>query len=478
MLSLSRNFGKETAITAGLDHAAGDAVVVIDADLQDPPELIPELIAHWRLGYDMVNARRRSRAGETWLKRRTAHAFYRLMQRTGSLKLPEDTGDFRLLSRRAVDAVRQLREQHRFMKGVFAWIGYPTTFVLYDRACRSAGVSKWTYWRLWNLALEGITSFTVMPLKCATYVGLAVAALSVVYAAAGDREDADHRQPGRRLPEPDDGRAVPRRRAAHVPGGHRRISRAGVQRDEAAAVVPRGTLRAERREGGAVRQWFRLAIGAWLSVHTVMAGEGPPSTPYGAEVAKGVDGGPSPAMTVVRPASPYSPRADAAPSATTTESARVTATSHLTRGINLTNWFRFPPSRDPAALRAYLSDQALADLRAAGFDFVRLAVDPAIVATAAERAMLIGAIRRIQRQGFAVVVSPHPQGWRLEADPAAADRVLAHPGAGAAGAGPGPDRCRKSSTNRSSPAIPAGGKPCSTPFCRTSAGRCPPRPWC
>jgi hypothetical protein len=147
-----------------------------------------------------------------------------------------------------------------------------------------------------------------------------------------------------------------------------------------------------------------------------MAGEGPPSTPYGAEVAKGVDGGPSPAMTVVRPASPYSPRADAAPSATTTESARVTATSHLTRGINLTNWFRFPPSRDPAALRAYLSDQALADLRAAGFDFVRLAVDPAIVATAAERATLIGAIRRIQRQGFAVVISPHPQGWRLEAD--------------------------------------------------------------
>nr|WP_294502616.1 glycosyltransferase family 2 protein [uncultured Rhodopila sp.] len=182
VLSLSRNFGKETAITAGLDHAAGDAVVVIDADLQDPPELIPELIAQWRRGYDMVNARRRSRAGETWLKRRTAHAFYRLMQRTGALKLPEDTGDFRLLSRRAVDAVRQLREQHRFMKGVFAWIGYPTTFVPYDRACRSSGVSKWTYWRLWNLALEGITSFTVMPLKCATYVGLAVAVLAVIYA--------------------------------------------------------------------------------------------------------------------------------------------------------------------------------------------------------------------------------------------------------------------------------------------------------
>jgi len=182
VLSLSRNFGKETAITAGLDHAAGDAVVVIDGDLQDPPDLIPDLIAQWRAGYDMVNARRRSRAGDTWLKRRTAQAFYRLMRGMGDVRLPEDTGDFRLLSRRAVDAVRQIREHHRFMKGVFAWVGYPTTSVLYDRACRSNGVSKWTYWRLWNLALEGITSFTVMPLKCATYVGLGVAALAAVYA--------------------------------------------------------------------------------------------------------------------------------------------------------------------------------------------------------------------------------------------------------------------------------------------------------
>lgn len=162
VVSLSRNFGKETAITAGLDHASGDAVVVIDADLQDPPEVIPDLIAAWRQGFDMVYAKRRSRAGESWLKRRTARGFYRLMQRMGDLKLPEDTGDFRLMSRRAVDAVRQLREQHRFMKGLFAWVGYPTTFVLYDRDPRCAGVSKWSYWKLWNLALEGITSFTVM----------------------------------------------------------------------------------------------------------------------------------------------------------------------------------------------------------------------------------------------------------------------------------------------------------------------------
>jgi glycosyltransferase involved in cell wall biosynthesis len=182
LISLSRNFGKETAITAGLDHAAGDAVVVIDADLQDPPELIPELVAAWRAGFDMIYAKRRSRAGESWLKRGTAKGFYRLMQGMGDLRLPEDTGDFRLMSRRVVDAVRQLREQHRFMKGLFAWVGYPTTFVLYDREPRSSGVSKWSYWELWNLALEGITSFTVMPLKCATYVGLGVALLSVVYA--------------------------------------------------------------------------------------------------------------------------------------------------------------------------------------------------------------------------------------------------------------------------------------------------------
>jgi glycosyltransferase involved in cell wall biosynthesis len=183
VLSLSRNFGKETAITAGLDHAGGDAVVVIDADLQDPPELIPELIAHWQAGFDMVYAKRRSRAGESWLKRGSARLFYLLMQHMGDLKMPQDTGDFRLMSRRVVDAVCQLREQHRFMKGLFAWVGYPTTFVLYDRDPRCSGVSKWSYWKLWNLALEGITSSTLMPLKLATYVGLAVALLSVVYAA-------------------------------------------------------------------------------------------------------------------------------------------------------------------------------------------------------------------------------------------------------------------------------------------------------
>ncbi len=181
VLALSRNFGKEIATTAGLDHASGDAVIVIDADLQDPPETIPALVAAWRQGFDMVNAQRRVREGETRLKRASAHMFYRLMRHAGRVKLPADTGDFRLMSRRVVDAVAQLREQHRFMKGLFAWVGFPTTTVLYDRAPRHAGETKWNYWRLWNFALEGITSFTVMPLKVATYLGLVVALLSVIY---------------------------------------------------------------------------------------------------------------------------------------------------------------------------------------------------------------------------------------------------------------------------------------------------------
>ena len=183
LICLTRNFGKEIATTAGLDHVSGAAVIVMDADLQDPPEVIPALVAAWRAGFDMVSAQRRSRGGESWLKRVTAHGFYRLMRRTGRVRLPADTGDFRLMSRRAVDAVRQLREHHRFMKWLFAWVGFPSTSVLYDREPRLCGTTKWDYWKLWNLALEGITSFTVMPLKVATYLGLFVALLAVIYAA-------------------------------------------------------------------------------------------------------------------------------------------------------------------------------------------------------------------------------------------------------------------------------------------------------
>ena len=183
LVNLSRNFGKEAALTAGLDHARGtEAVVVIDADLQDPPEVIPELVAAWEEGADVVYAQRSERQGEGWLKRATASGFYRVMLRLGGpVRLPPDTGDFRLMSRRALDAVLQLRERHRFMKGIFAWIGYPTAAVRYARAPRAAGATKWNWWKLWNLSLEGVTSFTVTPLKVATYLGLLVALLALVY---------------------------------------------------------------------------------------------------------------------------------------------------------------------------------------------------------------------------------------------------------------------------------------------------------
>jgi glycosyltransferase involved in cell wall biosynthesis len=183
IVNLSRNFGKEIATTAGLDHARGAAVIVIDADLQDPPELIPSLVAAWRSGFEMVYAQRRGRAGDTRLKRATASLFYKVMRGAGGVELPCNTGDFRLMSRRVVEAVRQIREQHRFMKGVFAWVGFPSCAVTYDRSPRHSGKSKWSYWKLWNLALEGITSHTVMPLKVATYLGLFVALLAVAYAA-------------------------------------------------------------------------------------------------------------------------------------------------------------------------------------------------------------------------------------------------------------------------------------------------------
>jgi len=183
LINLSRNFGKEIALTAGLDHArATEAVVVIDVDLQDPPEVIPDLVAAWRQGFDVAYAKRRVREGETWFKKATAAGFYRVMRRlSGKVEVPADTGDFRLMSRRALDSLLALREQHRFMKGLFAWVGYPSTPVMYDRAPRAAGETKWNYWKLWNLSLEGITSFTVGPLKIATYLGLATAVVAAFY---------------------------------------------------------------------------------------------------------------------------------------------------------------------------------------------------------------------------------------------------------------------------------------------------------
>jgi glycosyltransferase involved in cell wall biosynthesis len=180
-LKLSRNFGKELALTAGLDHADADAVIVIDADLQDPPELIPELVRYWREGNDIVYGTRSSRAGDTGLKKLTAAGFYRVMSRLSATPVPRDTGDYRLLSRRALDGLKQLRERQRFMKGLFTWVGYQQKAVVYDRDPRFAGTSKFNYWRLWNFALEGITSFSTAPLRIATYVGVLTALLAFVF---------------------------------------------------------------------------------------------------------------------------------------------------------------------------------------------------------------------------------------------------------------------------------------------------------
>ncbi|WP_426286896.1 glycosyltransferase family 2 protein [Luteibacter sp. E-22] len=180
-MRLSRNFGKEAALTAGLDHVDADAVVVIDADLQDPPEVIPALIARWREGNDVVYATRGERDGETRTKKFTSAAFYRVMERVSDTPLPRDTGDFRLLSRRAVEALRGLRERQRFMKGLFAWIGYRQAAVTYHRDARYAGSTKWNYWRLTNLAIEGITSFSTAPLRIATWLGVSAATLAFLY---------------------------------------------------------------------------------------------------------------------------------------------------------------------------------------------------------------------------------------------------------------------------------------------------------
>lgn len=182
VVDLSRNFGKEIALSAGLDHTKGEVVVVLDSDLQDPPELIPQMLDVWREGYDVVYGKRTIRDGETWFKKTTAKYFYKLIKQVSRVEIPEDTGDFRLMSRRAVIALSQLREEHRFMKGLFAWIGFPSAAFPYRRDPRAAGVTKWNYWKLWNFALEGITSFTVAPLKISTYVGLLVAVLALLYA--------------------------------------------------------------------------------------------------------------------------------------------------------------------------------------------------------------------------------------------------------------------------------------------------------
>lgn len=181
VVNLSRNFGKEIAMTAGLAHAAGDAIVIIDTDLQDPPELIPKMVEDWADGYDVVYAQRVARDGETWLKKATARLFYLAVRRMGPAPIPENVGDYRLMSRRFVDTLLQLPESHRFMKGLYAWVGYKQKAITYNRDPRYRGETKFNYWKLWNFAIEGITSFTIAPLKVATYLGLLVASLAFFY---------------------------------------------------------------------------------------------------------------------------------------------------------------------------------------------------------------------------------------------------------------------------------------------------------
>lgn len=182
LLRLSRNFGKEAALTAGLDQVTQGAALILDADGQDPPELIPQFVAKWREGYDDVHGTRLERDGETWFKKATAHVFYRLIGRLSNTPVPRDTGDFRLLSPRSLAALRQLRERHRFMKGLFGWVGFRQTAIEYQRDARIAGRSKFDFWRLWNFALEGITSFSSAPLRIATYLGVLTALLAFFYA--------------------------------------------------------------------------------------------------------------------------------------------------------------------------------------------------------------------------------------------------------------------------------------------------------
>ncbi len=181
VVNLARNFGKEIALTAGIDFSQGAAVIPIDADLQDPPELIPEMLAKWHDGYDVVYAVRRSRQGEGWIKKTTALLFYRLISRLSQVPIPQNTGDFRLMDRQVVNAIRQMRERTRFMKGIFAWVGYNQTAIYYDRSPRYQGQTKWNYWKLWNLAVEGITSFSSLPLRIWSYVGLSLSGLAFLY---------------------------------------------------------------------------------------------------------------------------------------------------------------------------------------------------------------------------------------------------------------------------------------------------------
>ena len=183
IIDLSRNFGKEIALTAGLDYSSGDAVIVIDADLQDPPELIPKLVEKWREGYDVVNAKRIKRKGESLLKKVMSYIYYRLLFYLSDINVPRDTGDFRLLNKNALDALLKLREKHRYMKGLFVWVGFKQKEIEYEREARFKGKTKWDFFSLFNLAFDGLTSFSIMPLRLASTIGFLSALIGFFYGA-------------------------------------------------------------------------------------------------------------------------------------------------------------------------------------------------------------------------------------------------------------------------------------------------------
>ncbi|MTI42865.1 glycosyltransferase [Roseibium hamelinense] len=182
LLGLSRNFGKEAALSAGLEHAHGDIVVIIDVDLQDPPELIPQMVDGWRAGYDVVYGLRVDRSSDTLMKRSTAGMFYRLFNQLANIEMPPNAGDFRLIDRSVVNALLKLPERNRFMKGLFAWVGFPSMALPYERPARRAGEGKWNYWKLWNFAIDGLTGFTTMPLRIWFYGGAIIAGAAFAYA--------------------------------------------------------------------------------------------------------------------------------------------------------------------------------------------------------------------------------------------------------------------------------------------------------
>ena len=180
-INLSRNYGKETAMIAGLDYVTGDCCIILDADLQDPPELIEDMLKYWEEGYDDVYAKRKSRAGESFMKKLTSSLFYKTLQKSTRIPIQKNTGDFRLLDRRCVDALKKFRESERYTKGMFSWIGFNKKEILFDRDPRVAGETKWNYWKLIDLAIEGITSFTTKPLRVSSFLGVIISFCAFVY---------------------------------------------------------------------------------------------------------------------------------------------------------------------------------------------------------------------------------------------------------------------------------------------------------